>query len=775
VFRLLSRYVFREILTSALLGTVLATFVVFLHGIGALFQLLVGAGNPGLKTILMLFALAMPPVLPTTIPFGVLVGILIGLGRMASDGEITAMRAAGVSARRVIPPVLMFAVLGAGCAGYASLRLTPLSYRLSTDLINDLLKSQLSADIEEHVFDEDFPNKILYVGEVKPGTPTLWKSVFLADVTPADQRSTGMGSKGDGPLITVAREAVAVSDPKENRIQLSLTDFSTHEMGKDGKAQDVSSPHGEMALDASPPEERSQKASAMNTAELLRRYSGPDWMEVRIELHRRFALPLACIMLALVGIPLGIATRKGGKSAGYIIALFLGFFCYHLASVALVGVAKQRTLPIPVAIWLPDAAFFVAGVIFLARMERPGDRDLLSGFKSWFTGIFEALKSKTRPGQAEGLSHPGWRMPLLPQIVDTYLLSSFLFYTAVVLASFVSMSQVYFFFELVGDMIRNNISLVKMFTYLFFLTPQLIYTTLPVSILVAVLILFGVMSKQNEVTAFMACGVSVFRLCLPILIGATLFCGGLFAFDYYYVPGANRKQDALRAEIKGRRLQTYLRPDRTWFMGQGSRIYYYDYFDRAEETMAGVSIFELEPSKFRVVRQIKAERARWDPSLKTWVFTNGWFSDFKNENDRSYEVITARTFPELTEPPGYFSPAALQHTHMNVQELKQYIRDLQQRGFTTTKLQVQLYRKYSVPMFALIMAMIAAPFGFLVGNRGAMTGIGISMVIGIAYLAIDPFFQKLGEFSQLPPAMAAWSPDALFSLTGLYLLLRMRS
>jgi LPS export ABC transporter permease LptG/LPS export ABC transporter permease LptF len=773
VFRLLSRYVFREIFTSAVLGTLLATFVVFLHGIGTLFQLLVGAGNPGLKTILMLFALAMPPVLPTTIPFGVLVGILIGLGRMASDGEIIAMRAAGVSARRVIPPVLMFAALGAACAGYASLRLTPLSIRLSTDLINELLKSQLSAEIPEHVFDEDFPNKILYVGEVRPGTPTLWRSVFLADVTPPDQRSAGMGSKGDGPLITVAQEAVAVSDPKENRIQLSLHNFSTHEMGKDGKAQDVSSPHGDMALYASPPEERSQKTGAMNTAELLRRYHGPDWIEVRIELHRRFALPLACIMLALVGIPLGISTRKGGKSAGYIIALFLGFFCYHLSSVALVGVAKQRTLPIPVAIWLPDAAFFLAGIIFLTRMERPGDRDLLSGFGRLFAGLVEKIKTKLgRDGAAPG---PGWRLPLLPQIVDTYLLSSFLFYVAVVLASFVSMSQVYFFFELVGDMIRNNISLVKVFTYLFFLTPQLIYTTLPVSILVAVLILFGVMSKQNEVTAFMACGVSVFRLCLPILIGATLFCGGLFAFDFYYVPGANRRQDALRAEIKGRRLQTYLRPDRTWFMGQGSRIFYYDYFDRAEQTMIGVSVFELQPTTFSVVRQIKAERAQWLPAAKNWVFENGWYSDFRNENDRTYEQITAKAFPELTEPPEYFSPAALQHTHMNVQELKRYIADLQQRGFPTTKLQVQLYRKYSVPLFALIMAMIAAPFGFLVGNRGAMTGIGISMIIGIAYLAIDPLFQKLGEFSQLPPAMAAWSPDALFSLTGLYLLLRIRS
>jgi lipopolysaccharide export LptBFGC system permease protein LptF len=112
---------------------------------------------------------------------------------------------------------------------------------------------------------------------------------------------------------------------------------------------------------------------------------------------------------------------------------------------------------------------------------------------------------------------------------------------------------------------------------------------------------------------------------------------------------------------------------------------------------------------------------------------------------------------------------------MNSAELGQYIRDLQQRGFPTTRLQVQLHRKYSVPLFAVIMAMIAAPFGFLVGSRSAMAGIGVSMAIGIAYLAVDPLFQKLGEYSQLPPAMAAWSPDVVFALAGLYLLLRMRS
>ena len=161
--------------------------------------------------------------------------------------------------------------------------------------------------------------------------------------------------------------------------------------------------------------------------------------------------------------------------------------------------------------------------------------------------------------------------------------------------------------------------------------------------------------------------------------------------------------------------------------------------------------------------------------MKSWIFQSGWYSDFESEVKRSHHNFQATTFAELTEEPDYFLPSAVKETQMNFLELDQYIRDLQKRGFNTAKLQVQFYRKFSVPLFALIMALIAAPFGFLVGNRGAMTGIGVSMGIGIAYLGIDPLFQKMGELNQLEPVVAAWSPDVVFALVGLYLVLRLRS
>jgi LPS export ABC transporter permease LptG len=685
------------------------------------------------------------------------------------------MRAAGVSSRKVIAPVLLFAALGTGVAALATLRLTPYSIHRYTDIKNQLEATQLSADVAPRVFVENFPNTILYVGDVRPGE---WRHIFVADVAPPEKRASGMRDKAQGPMITVAEGAIAVPDLKNNRMQLSLRNYSTHEMSKDQMARDTVAPTGQQALDASPPSWTPLRSVGMGTRQLMAYpRDKPDWIEYQIELHRRFALPVACLTLAMVGIPLGIATRKGGRASGYVTAIFVAFFCYYLAFVSLLGLARQKTLPVPVALWLPNAVFFVAGLIFLARLEKPGDSDFFGDLRARVADFFKALKTRGMGTNGSGLA--AWRLPLLPQLVDTYILSAFLTYLVLMLASFLSLVLIFNFFELIGDMLRNNISLWKMFTYLFFLSPQLIYDLLPPSVLVAVLAAFGVMSKQNEIIAFKACGVSLFRLAAPILIGSTLLSGGLFAFDFYYVANANRKQDALRDEIKGRATQTYLRPDRKWIMGfNSSRIFNYKYFDTSgeESSMIETSVFELEPKTFRLERQIYARRAHWSVPLKTWVFEDGWNCKYEGAFCHDYIAFQATTFPQLTEPPDYFLKEALKDQQMNFLQLDRYIKDLQQSGFEgTVKLQVRLYRKFAVPLFVMMMAMIAIPFGFLVGNRGAMAGVGLSIGIAVGYLGIGQLFEKLGDAGQLGPLTAAWGPDVVFALAGAYLLLRMRS
>jgi LPS export ABC transporter permease LptF/LPS export ABC transporter permease LptG len=774
--RLLSRTLFREILTSSALGCILFTLVLFLEKARPLFEFLVrDSGSP--RLVAALFVLVLPQALPYSIPLGVLVGTLITLSRMSSDGEITAMRAAGVSGRRVAPPILAFGFVMALAAASASLWLTPWAIRERVKIQNHLIGGQLTAEVQARVFQEQFPNSILYISDIPASSNTRWHRIFLADVTPSSDR-------GDSPRVTLASDAIAVPDASQNRIQLSLTNVSTYDVSKDPSEYKVSSsPAHDMILQAKRNNDvPSGSVAEMDSVPLYNLAYGDQanrerTLEARIELHQRLALPFACMLLALAGIPLGVGSRRSGKSSAYVLTVALAFL-YDMGLVVAIHFGREGTIPAGFAMWMPNLVFAVLGFSMLARLEAPGDRDYIGRLTRLFRSASRApqeriprLLDRIQPRMSKA------SFPLLPQIVDTYLLSSFLFYFVLWLVSFVLMFHVFTFFELLSDIIKNHIPMGRVFTYLFFLSPRLIYRFTPVSVLTAVLVVFGILTKNNEVTAFKACGVSMYRLTVPILAGGLLLSGGLFAFDHYWVPDADRIQDALRSEIKGRAAQTFLNPRRTWFYGLEDRIYYYKYFDQSANVMLGVNVFEIDPESFRLKKHIVAERARWEPALNAWVFQNGWSRDLKGyESSAVFDFAGGiRVFPELKETPDYFIKEALQSPQMNFLELRSYIAELQQSGFDTIPLQVQLYKKFSVPLFAFILALVSAPFAFLAGNRGGMAGIGMSFAIFVAYVSVDQLFEQLGNLSFLPPQLAAWSPDVVFSLVGLYFLARMRT
>ncbi|MBI3696490.1 MAG: LptF/LptG family permease [Acidobacteria bacterium] len=775
---LLARYIFREIVSSALLGTLLFTFVLFLRNVGQLFELLVRHTASG-DIVLYLFALTLPQTLTFTIPMGVLVGILIGLGRMSGDGEVIAVRAAGIPTRRFIWPVAAFALLGLAASATVSLYLSPRALREFYRIQNRLRSSQLSAEIQPRVFEEGFPNTILYVRDVIPGPVVRWRGVFLADLRSPQQRSSSVNANVRGPRITVAEEAIAVPNPEKNQIQLHLIRGGTHEQSTDpAQYFNYAFDQTDQILDAAPPSvARARRPyQEMNSGELpYYAHYAENWLEARIELYQRLALPAACLVLALVGIPLGLSSRRSGKSTGVVLTVLL-VFVYFTLLIGGIGLAERQKLAAGPAVWGANAFFALFGVLLLSRLDSPGDRDWLAALGNWAVGLriwsrgWLATLRAGRPANGRGS-----RSRLLFQLLDSYVLSSFLFYFFVLLASFVLLYHVFTFFELLSYILTNHVALSRFLTYLFYLTPQLIYTTAPISVLVATLVAFGVLTKRNEITAFKACGISLYRLTVPVLLVALAASGSLFVFDHYVLPESNRRQDAIRNEIKGRPVATYLRPDRQWIFGRGNRIYYYNYFDPVHEVLGGVNVFEFDSTRFRLARHISAERAHWEDSLRAWVFEDGWSRDIHDIQVRKYDRFTVQTFAELEEQPGYFLTEAKQYQQMNFHELQEYILDLTQRGFDTVRLRVQLHKKFSFPAFAFIMGLLAVPFAFLTGNRGALAGVAVSLGIAIVYVSVNALFEQMGNVHQLPAMLAAWSPDVIFTLAGTYLLLRLRT
>jgi LPS export ABC transporter permease LptF/LPS export ABC transporter permease LptG len=778
--RILGRYVFREILAGSFLAIVIATFVIFLQAESTreLFELLVRSKRAAVASELI--GLSLLPQLIMSIPFGVLVGILIGLGRMSGDNEMVAMRSTGISTRLVVTPVLFFAFLATLVSGACAVWLNPLAIRHEYQLMNKVAAEQLTANVAPRIFQEQFtdPNTVLYVNDVSSGVgPALWRDIFIADTTPPADRKTARGGHPTGPIVTLAREAIAIPDQAHGRIQLHMSDESTHESSMDEdkgeKGVHTMAPSGDTALDQAPPAQQKAKPTReMMTTELIRyihasKKGSDDWIDGSLELHRRLALPVACMMLAMVGIPLGTSSRRGGRSSGYVWGIFLCFCCYYMAFIALTNAARtSHSLSPALASWIPNAVFGFAGIVLIARMEIPGDRDVIGAIRGAVTHWVSSVSG--RLPKERGVEKPrGFRLALF-LIMDNYVLAGFLFYFFLWLAAFVVMIQIYTFFELVGDIVKNNITMAHAAQFHLYLTPTLIYHTLPFGVLLAVLVTFGVLTKNNEVTAFKACGISVRRLGLPVIMMSGLISAAAFAADYSWIPRANQVQDRIHNEIKGRPAQTYLNPERKWV---------FRYFDIAENVMVEPWVYEVDPRTWQLTRQINAKSARWQPSAKAWVFEQGQVIDLcERVIECRVAGFTATSFPEITETPeNTFLKEVRQNQQMNYQELGRYIDDLKESGFDTVRLRVQYYEKFTTPLFALTIALISVPFGFLVGNRGAMAGVGVGIGLAITYLGIGTLFEQMGNVGYLRPDVAAWAPDTLFSLTGLYLLLRMRS
>jgi lipopolysaccharide export system permease protein len=135
--------------------------------------------------------------------------------------------------------------------------------------------------------------------------------------------------------------------------------------------------------------------------------------------------------------------------------------------------------------------------------------------------------------------------------------------------------------------------------------------------------------------------------------------------------------------------------------------------------------------------------------------------------------FVAYALGELTEPPSYFNREVRQYYQMNWRELRQYISELRQAGFDVARLSVQWHKKLAFPLIAPIIVLLAIPFAFLVGTRGAVGGLALGVAMGIVYWATSALFEAMGAVGQLPPLLAGWAPDAIFVFLGLYFFLQM--
>jgi len=773
--RILDRYIVREVFRHAFLGLVVFTFVFFVPQLVRLMELFVrhtGSGEQILKLFLCLF----PGVLTFTIPMATLIGVLLGLGRMSADSEIIALTALGIGRRRILLPVGVLAATGASVTLAMTIWLGPLALSTFRAIEADLVATQISLQVQPRVFDERFPRMVLYVNDVS-ATGTQWHGVFLADA-----------SGENGSRLTLAENAIVIAEPKQGKLELHLQGGTTHEVSREDPDHYSVTAFGQsdwpIEVSGLAPAQHRQLINPERSVRDLLRDKGSGWREARVELHRRFAFPAACFVFALVAVPLGAQPRRGGRAAGSIIAVLL-IAAYYLLFVTGAGFAREGTLTPAIGIWMADALLAAFGIMLLPRMEqfRGESRWLrpMGRLRRWIR-LQRLLRARARAAAVhaerannENGTHREANVASsgsFPQLIDLYLLRRFFYYFALLMAVFIFLFETFTFFELLDDIARHRVPFLTVVDYFRNLTPYLLYNLAPLGALVAVLVTLGVMSKNNEIVALKASGISLYRLAVPLLFAGLSLAATMLVLDDTYLPYANQRQDALRNQIKGRPPQTYTHPQR-WIFGENSKIYNYDLFDPAQNLLGGLSVVELDPATFQVRRRIFATRARWSESQKLWVLEAGWVRDFSDGTIARYERFSATALPELKEHPSYFNREIRQAFQLSWRELRRYINDLHRAGFDVSNLTVQWHVKIAFPLIAPISMLLAIPFAFLVGARGAIGGVAIGLTIGIAYWTLARLLDAMGAVGQLPPFLAGWSPDLIFFFLGLYFLLKM--
>jgi LPS export ABC transporter permease LptF/LPS export ABC transporter permease LptG len=773
--RILTRYILREVTANALIGMAVFTFVLFTQSLGRILELVVRNSAP-LPSVAEIFFFTVPVALTYTIPMGVLIGILIGLSRLAADSEITAMRASGIGVWSFLRIISIFVIVAWGLAIVNGVYIAPKSQAALGRLQDRLKASQASFEIQPRVFYEGFPKLVLYVQDVKSAQhAAIWKGVFIADI-----------SNPSAPRITLAKQGLLTSESPDT-LHLHLTDGSTHETdSKNPDSYQISTfeqtdipihvPQADDKQDQEPvPVAELSNAQLLNQAHKSKKFLARWFL---IEFHRRLALPTACLVLALVGIPLGLSSKKGGKSTGFVLTILLVFAYYSLSLVG-VSLARQGKLAPWEGVWMADAVFLLFGVFLLWRAERK-PFEIASLRWNPFKAAKEGPGLMLRPTRVEDVFEKASNRTRVfnlrfPMILDDVILRDFTVYLAMILATFIMLLLVFTLFELLGDILRNQVSPIVVGEYLLNVAPYFIYNVAPLSILLSVLITFGLMERSNEITAVKATGISIYRIIVPVLLASAILATGLFFFDQLYLPYANKRQDALRNLIKGKPAQTYLNPDRKWIFGEHSNIYYYQFFDSDRDQFGNLTVFQFDPAVFQLTHRVYADRAHWEPALKRWVCEQGWERDLQGSAIQGYRSFDVSTFAAISEPPTYFKKEVKQSSEMNYEELRRYIHDLQQSGFDVVRLRVQLQKKFSYPFIALVMAVLAIPFSLSAGKRGAIAGVATAVGIAVVYWTVSGLFEAMGNVSQLPPVLAAWSPDLIFGFVGGYLILKVRT
>lgn len=776
-----SRGVLRETLPTFLLATGVTTFLLLVRAIFLVADLLVQRSVP-LAVVGRILLYSVPHIIVLTIPIGVLFAALMAVSRLAADSEIVALQASGVRLARVAVPLLFFGGLMFLVNLFLALAVLAPANRNLQLLTLRIALSGVSAAVEPGVFSDDFPGQLLYVKRIDRDT-RRWQGVLLFDLTnPIEER------------VVVADSGDLILNPTDGTAWLNLRDTTSHVLRPDDPTSYQQTANRELRIFLAPPAsapiERRLGARQTDTEELLERASNSEShpmerQEARIELHKRVAIPAAALVFAALAVPLGMSSRRGGKGYGLTVSVLIVVLYYILLNNGQV-LAVSGKVPIGVGMWFANLVGAAIAAVLLLRMSRRfavGRRSWMVAVRDWWWELRKTRRLRAAPPVAgpskvddspaggcerRGTGDGEMTTPFAPftGIIDRLVLRQCVSFLILVILAISAIFVAVKLSDIIDDVQRHRVPFTTVVSYLLFSLPQILRDVLPLSFLIAFLGTAAMLERHNESVALKAAGVSLTRVTMPLFVLALVLGAGLFVLDDSFVHQANRAEQALLDTIKGRKVARSFRATyHQWlFLPDGRTLVNFIQYDPDTDTLLRPSIYIFDDNLNLRARHM-ATRASWING--EWRAEAAWSRTFLATGSPVFVRHVDPVALPIAVPPSYFGREYRKPSQMSFAELRSYILTLRAAGYKVDRYRVRLHEKIAYPLSITLLAWLALPFAFRIGRRGTVVGIGLALILGMAYFALMAMVGKLGESSLLSPPLAAWTPTVIFALLAI--------
>ncbi len=710
----------------------------------------------------------LPGVLVFSIPVAVLVGTSTGFGQMGHDSELTAMGAAGLGSLRLIAPAFSLGCVLSALTLYVAFGMAPAASRNLRGIALQAALYKIESPVEPRSFYTGIPGKVIYIreGDKRNGE---WQKIFMQ----------WKGSDGQERLVTaksgrldfsgeraelVLKDAVVTTLPPGGAEAIERGAHVTVERSANMRVRDDRLNFGRDTLERRM-RERGPELDELGWGGLVRKAGdvrdASRQREALIALHKRLVLGLSPMLFAFFGACLGLKVVRGGRSQGILLSLAY-MLIYYMLSLAGEQLARASSLAPALGVWLPFLFSVCVGVLLLLGRRRA-------------SGIPFGRISLRRRGPFEGEVKRGsrwWGVSILG-LIDRGVFWSLSRNFLLTLSVLVFIFLIFTASELLRFMVGNHVATSVLMLYLLYLLPYTFIAVVPVVTLLSVLITFAVMVRRNEVVAWWSSGQSVFRLILPCIFFAAILGAVVWVIQDKVVPGADRRQNALRSLIKTGSVESEAQPGRTWVSSSDSKhLYAYDSVSFNGQ-MRNLALYTFDDEQTDLTSVVMSTQSQV-VSGEGLMVERAEVIDFKSEG-----AVVSRLANELM--PGAETRMLngelklKKPSEFNFSALSAYIKALKAGGVSAQALAVALERRRVEPFFPLVMCLTAAPLALAFGRRGTLVALCVAIGAGVLFLGVMNAMQELGSRDLLSAPVAVWSPSVLFLAGGIYSLSRTRT